>query len=238
VKQGVMSARNVVLVGSFNPVIFHPNWFAKVNLLPPEEAEAATEVLVSGEASRFALPWIDCIARRDRLQLLADSEYQGELRDVVTGLLEVLSATPVAVVGINTDVHAPVSTIDLWHALGNRLAPKEGLWGDLFDDPGLSSMKVQGRRGDPHPGFTNVTVEPSNRIQPGLYINVNDHFDLRENVEGTDDIQADRDSPPDFATWLAESALGSGPALDLIEANWNDSMIRSDLIVERVLSWA
>lgn len=36
-----ISAGSIVMVGSFNPSIFHPQWFARQGLLSPAEADAA-----------------------------------------------------------------------------------------------------------------------------------------------------------------------------------------------------
>lgn len=50
----------IVLVGAFNPRIFHPSWFGKHNLLREEEVDVATtarEVVVTPDLTIFNSGW-------------------------------------------------------------------------------------------------------------------------------------------------------------------------------------
>ena len=45
----------IVLVGSFNPGMYHPLWFARENLISNEEAETASIKLLIGDLASFEL---------------------------------------------------------------------------------------------------------------------------------------------------------------------------------------
>ncbi len=49
----VIQSVNIVVLGKFNPSIFHPAWFAAQNLIRTKEADAANIQIVHPEASFF-----------------------------------------------------------------------------------------------------------------------------------------------------------------------------------------
>ena len=61
--------------------------------------------------------------------------------------------------------------------LGDRLAPKQD-WKEVFDRPGMKSLTMQGFRTDDYPGFILTKVEPSKKVEFGVYIEINDHYEL------------------------------------------------------------
>jgi hypothetical protein len=66
-----------------------------------------------------------------------------------------------------------------WHALGDRLAPKD-LWATILDKPGMVSLNMEGKRVDERKGYVRVKVEPSRRIKNGfgVYTYINDHYEI------------------------------------------------------------
>jgi hypothetical protein len=56
------------------------------------------------------------------------------------------------------------------------LAPKE-VWAKIMAKPGLVSLIMQEPRETPE-GFLRVKVEPSGRIDPGIFIEMNNHYTL------------------------------------------------------------
>jgi hypothetical protein len=48
----------------------------------------------------------------------------------------------------------------------------------------MRSLTIEALRDDDTPGYIRVQVEPSVRVHPGLYVSVNDHFELQDHVPG------------------------------------------------------
>jgi hypothetical protein len=49
---------SIVLLGSFNPAIFQPYWFASNGLLRPDEAKEATIQVIHNQATIFTAGWL------------------------------------------------------------------------------------------------------------------------------------------------------------------------------------
>jgi hypothetical protein len=178
---------SLVLVGDFNPTIFHPRWFSSEGLLTDQEAKTATIHISHPDVTMFELSWMSLAVQRDRLDVTSLAEpYFERLVMLICKTFELLRHTPLRLLGINNQGHFRASTLDKWHALGDTLAPKE-FWGEFFENPGMQSLEIrQVPRPDHRRGHLQVKVEPSIRVTPGVYIEVNDHFD----VSGPDDIGA------------------------------------------------
>lgn len=202
----------IVFVGSFNPQIFQPAWFASQNLLKKEEAEGAKIEFINRELVIFSTGWLRIEVIPERVVFATAQAQAFEwLRDLAIGTFRVLPHTPIDMLGINLDTHFRVETEEEWHAIGHRLAPKE-IWKDLLKDPGMAGLTMRGRRPDEHKGALNVRVEPSGKIKPGVFINVNDHYELPS----------------------LEPSHGTDKILDLLEASWAKSLARSRNIAETI----
>lgn len=181
--QLVIQDVNIVLRGQFNPAMFHPAWFAAQNLIRQQEAEAAEVEIVHPEAAVFDIEWLQIRVTRDRfLAATVQEAYYELLRDLVIGVFTVLDQTPLRVMGINRNFHYGLDSAESWHMVGDRLAPKPD-WGGILDSPGMKSLSMQGLRPDDYSGYVLVKVEPSNQVEFGIYINVNDHYELTASSE-------------------------------------------------------
>lgn len=99
-----------------------------------------------------------------------------------------------------------------WHAVGHRLAPKE-MWRGVLEKPGIRSLSMEGHRGDEFIGRITVKVEPSQRIEYGVYVNINDHYEVEDQ----------------------ETSLGCGEVIDILESSWDKSIARSEKIAKKIL---
>lgn len=228
-------SRSVVLVGSFNPTIFHPQWLARMGLLPKEEADEATVEFAAPQVTKFSTNWFECQVTLDNFQMSTlQAEMEEPLRDLVVGTFDLLPHTPVWSFGLNFDSHFSLSSVDAWHKLGHTLSPKK-IWDGLLEDPGTRAVLIQGRRKDDMPGTVNVRVEPSVRVHPGLYINVNDHFDLRQGAPRSweESITVAMDENP-ADSW----AQGATDAVAAIESEWSKSWARAYEIMQGVVRQA
>ena len=109
--------------------------------------------------------------------------------------------------GINYDSHFPMDSEDAWHDIGHRVTPKE-IWNKVLKKPGLRSLTIQGERPDDHKGRIAVRIEPSNRVRYGIFININDHYELQD----------------------PESVSGCEAIIDMLESEWKASITRSQQI--------
>ena len=121
-----LQGMNFVLVGDFNPKIFHPFWFSHQSLISEHEGNEAKVEVVHSDVSIFNLEWMRLQVTRERFDISTSQEpYFEVLRDLVVGAFGTLEHTPVKMLGINHQMHFAMESEDEWHALGHKLAPKE-----------------------------------------------------------------------------------------------------------------
>jgi hypothetical protein len=211
-----IQAANVVLLGPFNPAIFHPSWLASYNLIRRQEAEAAEIQIIHPNVAAFTVEWLQIKVTEDQFQASTTLEaYYETLRDLVIGILEVLSRPPIAHMGINREFHYLSPSVDVWHSIGYRLAPKQD-WEGVLEQPKMRSLTMQGVRPDPFKGYIQTKVEPSPRVEPGIFVQINDHYEL--------------------GTSSNESLTGSDRVIQILSEQWSESMQRSLSIAEKVAS--
>jgi hypothetical protein len=168
---------NIVLRGQFNPALFHPTWFAASELIRKQEADTAKIAMVHPAGAAFTAEWLQISATIDRFQAATtQAAYFETLRDLVVGTLT-LCTPPLRALGFNYMCNYRIDSIEICHSIGHRLAPKE-YWQGLLDEPGLLNLTMQGKRRDDRNGYVQVQVQPSNLVNPGIYVAVNDHYQL------------------------------------------------------------
>ena len=215
---------DVVLVGSLNPAIFTPAWFAMNGLLPEGLAVNAKVDVVAPQLAVFSTEWMTLSVAQDRFVCGTTQEPYVRLHDlVVRTFKEYLPHTPLRSFGINKHVHFRVADNATRRRLGHRLAPIDP-WSacraylDLDGDrSGMRSVKVSQVDPPNRPlgGEINVTVEPSTRIpnELGVYVAVNDHYTLEE-----------PDSPDSCRRLIG-----------LLEENFELSLERSSEIIDHII---
>jgi hypothetical protein len=174
------SGLNIVAVGDFNTKIFQPAWFSGQKLISETETNGADQVLVSEQLSTFKLPWV--MVRVIPHQFVAatthDSQFEA-VRDLVVGTFKLLLHTPVRQLGINLERHYLCENEDRWNQFGHKLAPKD-VWFKFMKDPGLLKMVIMDkslREGGP-PGNTQIEIAGSVLFRPGIYFQVNNHYEV------------------------------------------------------------
>lgn len=211
---------SIVLVGAFNPAIIHPAWFARFEILPPSDLENIDDdkafVLVSPDFSRFAIGWLSVQVTVDHFELsTVEADRIAPLRDVGVNIFRQLSHTPVSAMGINRTAHFPLPA-DGWTRIRSAVAPADR-WSTLADASDLTSLTVQAERADSaDPGYIRVTVEPSQRIDQGVFLAVNDHHDLTRG----DDVKE------------------AAPVLDVLDQGWTKALASHETYTDFVLSLA
>jgi len=175
------SGSTIVLVGSFNPNIFQPEWFARQGLLPePETGSAEIKIIVpqisSFETERF---FLQVTAEQFSITSKPNSNA-AFLSDLVRGTFFILEHTPVTAMGLNFSMHFAMESEEAWHRIGDRLAPKDG-WNEILEGrPGLLSMLIKTERVEWKGSLFHIKVEPSIKVKHGVYFETNEHYPAPE----------------------------------------------------------
>lgn len=216
---------SVVLVGDLNPRIFRPDWFGAQGLLQPDQVEAAEIEVIHPELSKFSTDWLTVQVDKTRFIAKTDEAPHVRLADLVARtFLEFLSHTPIYMVGINRFVHFPVPGLAEMDAIGKTLAPHDawGEWGPQIEGTpekhgGLRSLTMeQSNLTDRDKGFIRAKVEPSPLLGMGVYVDVNDHYEVS----------------------LPEKAVGATDAANIVSQNFESSTKRSAWIIDQVMALA
>lgn len=184
-----IQAKNVspscVLLGNFNPTIFHPSWMEKTQLFRDEEIEHAEINLIHPDLAIVKISGIDFRIERQRFQAItADASKEDLLLDSISGFFTLLADTPLNGIGINWQAHFDLKNEKLWHEFGHRLAPKEP-WKEICEQSGLKNLRIEGKNPYEDNGNLYITVEPSLFFKFGVRVELNNHFVLKNN-NGTD----------------------------------------------------
>lgn len=203
----------IVLIGAFNPSIFQPSWLAAHGLIRNQEAEQAEIGVVHREISAFAADWLRLQVTTDRfVAQTTDTAHFPALRDLVVATFELLEHTPFDKLGVNRLMHYRMPTIEKWHAFGHLLVPKTAWREVLGEEAGMRSLVVVGKELEENGFKTNVTVrvEPSARVLPGVFFEVNDHSETTGEDSGRRLLTRLRErweAPLDRARSIAEHLL-------------------------------
>lgn len=194
----------VTLLGSFNPEIFQPAWLEAQQLLRPEEREAAQIEVIHNEIALVKIEPLLLQVTRDRFLLRTSQESSfPRLRDLTIGAFKTLSHTPARVLGMNWWAHFRMKNTEEWHELGYKLVPRKP-WNNVFEPgqhEGMRSLTVQAERTDERDGYVRVKVEPSQQVDPGVFIHVNDHY-----------------------IWDQNEKPGTSLALEILQKSWDSSL--------------
>jgi hypothetical protein len=174
-----IEAASIVVLGTFNPAIFHPLWFKMNKLIRPEEAESAKLEVTHPQISIFSLDWCRLHVETERFVVnAANKASYGLILDLAVGTFTILEYTPITAMGLNRTMHFKIDSREKWHAFGHMVAPKE-VWSQIMTQPGLLSLTIEDPKETPG-DLLRVRVEPSKRIDPGVFIEVNNHYNLRD----------------------------------------------------------
>jgi hypothetical protein len=209
-----ISGGTVVLLGSFNPKIFQPEWFARQELLPQAEADTAEIKLIVPQVSHFETErFIVQVTAERFLASSKPSANPAPLRDLVQGTFFILEHTPMTAMGLNYTMHFAMGSEKKWHEIGDRLAPKEP-WNQILEGrPGLLSMTILTQKDEPKGAQFRVKVEPSVQVPLGVYFETNEHYPAPE----------------------GEPLKG---LMGILGKRWEDAQIYASRVVNHILAWA
>lgn len=191
-----ISGATVVLVGSFNPMIFQPAWFARQELLGQAEADAAEIKVIVPQVAHFETERFAVQVTSERFIVSSKpSVNPAPIGDLVRGVFFILEHTPANALGINHHMHFGTGSSEIWHKIGDTLAPKD-IWREVLEDgrPGLLTMTIQTEKESPKGALFRVKVESSSQIPLGIYFETNEHYPSpeKEPLSGLMDILGKR----------------------------------------------
>jgi hypothetical protein len=161
----------VVCLGSFNPAIFHPQWFIRMDLINEADAAEATVRVLSHEVTDVSFCGIELQSLPERLTFKTPNPGRYEqLQDLLVKTLQILPHMPLKACGINRALHYKLDTEEYWHKIGYFLVPKQPIWKTIFSDPRTRSVGIQQKRNGAFPGEINIDVQPSVKYMPGLFV--------------------------------------------------------------------
>ena len=219
------SSVSIVLVGSLNPKIFTPDWFARYELLSEKEADSAEVEIVHQQVTKFRAGWLGLSVETNRF-VAETTDHPIQLRDlVVRTFQEYLPHTPIGMLGINRDMDFSVGSIEARDRIGFMLAPPN-VWGEWApyiraaegkSHGGMMSVEMRQSLVEDRPGgHIQAIVQPSTKIknQTDIYVRVNDHYEI--------------DDPG--------KALGCEEVIGYLATKFDDSKRRSEWIIDRVMA--
>jgi len=220
-----ISGVSIVLVGSFNPPIFHPEWFAKHSLISDKEKEAAEIAIIHREIAMFRMEWLTINVQPERFVAETQEAPFIRLSDfVVKTFKDFLHHTPISMMGINRQVDFSVENEDMRNRIGKMLAP-HGAWGEWGKNIEGKSPKERGGMislsmlqkdlDDRKRGYIKAKVEPSSKIKDvGIYMEVNDHYEVEPPVQNQDCEEI----------------------IIILERQFDDSLKRSEWIIDQIMA--
>ena len=193
----MLSESSIVLLGNFNPVIFHPEWFDRFKILPSHETQWAegekpkiTEVpfkdkkiviqevpaiMVRPDLAELQFPSITLRVNPTRFQCQTlEREKFNLVREVTTKIFTLLSHTPIEALGINFHGHCKFAD-DSDKILKSLFAKREESFQKIFEGgyqvEGQFVFQRRGQRGA-------VRFEVSKKMDGGIYIGSNFHSEI------------------------------------------------------------
>jgi hypothetical protein len=226
-----ISAASIVALGHFNPLIFGRDWLRDKEIVVGNDFENLKTSIVHPDVVSYEMPWGTFQVDRNNFNVGTTREPLVRVHDFFVRCFQFLPETPISAVGINREVHFETASEAARDHVGDVLAPKE-FWCDFVQSKGQKTGGIrslimeqaivkEGRhvRTDGKFGHVWVRVEPSSRqdIRYGIFMQVNDHFDLM--------------TPPD--------KLSDGRAVtDLVTEQFERSITNSERLIERVMELA
>lgn len=228
-----LEAASIVIRGSFNPAIFSPSWFLLQKLVGKGEVDEANVEAILPQVASMRLGWLQLNVQTEAIQVTTEApdEYE-RLRDLAVGILGALPGTPISQLGINRQGHFAVPTAAEWHAVGDSLV-RNDIWDDVLALPGMADLTIWGIRPDKYTGRVQVQVQPSAKIDFGVYVAYNDHYDLTiadSQPKSRDEFSSRRAGVAAVPASTDKAAV----AVEILTNQWAESMRRAQLALRKV----
>ena len=105
---------SIVVVGSFNPTIFSPDWLLRHGLISQAEMDDVNLEIIHRDVAKFSCGWLSIEVVFNRFTARTnDHSYFLPLKDLVVSVFSILNQTPVEQMGMNRafDIALPESQL-------------------------------------------------------------------------------------------------------------------------------
>ena len=189
---GPLERCNVVVLGNFNPPIFHPEWFSRHGILPGEEIEGlisepktkeipeigikifyGQRFVVGNDQARINFHSLNFIVTRNKFDIRCEKRAHFPLLlKFLKKIFKLLPETPISAYGINFEEHFTFDATQE-ELIGKFFTKKDALV-RLFGDDAQYGYTVFANKGNAKITFV---VRPSPSLEGGIYINANFHYE-------------------------------------------------------------
>lgn len=210
---------SIVAVGPLSPLSFMPGWFEENGLVGKDVAASATSdgsgAVFAEDVAKFRLGVVDLLIQKDRLQVVTTREDGvATMVDLFCGLAALVEPLKLSSLGMNFSVQYRTGSEKGWHRAGDLLAGKD-FWNKAWPrKTGLLNLQLVLPRQDDLIGAINVQVQPSPTIQFGIFVNINDHLDFTNGINGKEvsdlvgkEWQSARDRSEQLITTIIKESL-------------------------------
>jgi hypothetical protein len=221
---------SVVLVGSFNPAIFTPDWLERNKLIGTGDADYARSsknFLASHQVAVCETEWFALQVLENQFSLTSKGAFSHAFQDLAEGIASLVPHTPVTALGLNFMGHYKLPTEAEFHKVGDILVPKK-IWNDLIDPAneaaGMADVLVRiqhVKRGEQDPDELRIQVQPSSLVKFGVFLSCNNHREWfarkphgKANAEGAAEVIS---SEWEFA-WHRAEAIFDGLLVKAVAA--------------------
>ncbi len=181
-----VESRSFVILGDFQPSIYHPSWLQSKTIITEAEAETAKVDIITPKVCQFHIDdWLDFFVNRDRLQLVTRHQTQFEaLVDFSVNILNAVTIIQATALGINNIFTVSLPDANSYYSIGKNMAAFNE-WDDIVDSPRLNDISIK-QKEDENNVIVNIGVSPTDpgqKINFGVDISINNHHAL-EKVDG------------------------------------------------------
>lgn len=174
---------SIVLIGGFNPLIFHPFWMLQKGLISEKDV-TEKEILVHDQLTRFKIgEWLEFNVSKNRCEFkIASSEFIPIMMDLIKGTLNALPEVPITAIGINRGCILRLDNENDYYTVGATLAPLD-LWNDSFTNPRLRTIAIEDTTSENFAGKTRCLIIKPAEVKDVKYaidVNMNNHYELEE----------------------------------------------------------
>ena len=181
---------SIVLVGNFNPRIFHPDWFIRKQIVGEYDYEG-DEVVCVPDYARLDLPESrTVVVQNDRFIATSSLPSNNQsLADLILNTFDALRETPVTQMGMNYNFIVKFHEKSEWIQFGTSLAPPE-VWSNVAgyinetkdkkraSSLGLWSLTMNMPRPDELDGMIRPKIEVTDWGNYVLSFSTNNHVEL------------------------------------------------------------
>jgi len=189
---------SIVLVGTFNPTMFQPEWFGRNDVISAEEVEFARNksnalpTIITPGLTLFRTSQLSIRIEEDRFQVVAEKEPLLTIKDFARKTFEKLGGLTITAFGYNYSAHYKFVTEAALNDFADKVAPKK-YWISLLGEDisgsdrkgGLGSLQMVKHKED-NKGQVSIVLQGSFHVHPGIFLACNDHTNINETDSAAD----------------------------------------------------